>query len=296
MGGASAQIAFEPTEIMAKKHSDDVKNVVLRMTNGKTKIKSVFVTSFLGFGANQARDRYINLYAYGKTDFADPCLNSGLEFPSGTTAISGSGDFQQCMTKINPLMNLEKKCSEDPCLFDGIHAPIEDFRNHKFLGVSELWYTTSQVYGLGGLYNYEKLQAATEKLCSTPWSEISTGFQDKKYTNVDSLSRMKLKCFKSAYLLNILHEGFRLPKSQNPAILETVDDLDGYSVSWTMGAALLLASSQIPHSSIPKLTYQWTSILIIILLILFGGFYYFVSKTRGTVYDLTRFHDIEKKF
>lgn len=299
MGGASAQIAFEPTTRMSKEHADDVKNVVVRKLNGKDQTKKVFVTTFLGYGANQARERYIDMYTTGgQTSFTDPCLNSGLEFPSGSISIAGAGDFQQCLAKVNPLLNLDHKCTEDPCLFNGVHAPIEDFKNHHFLGVSELWYTTNQAYGLGGVYNYEKLHAASEKLCSTPWSEISDGLQEKKYPNVDSLSRMKLKCFKSAYLLSVLHDGLRMPKvssssSNSDDMLETIDDLDGYSVTWTLGAALLLASSQIKTTSVPQLSHRWTSILLVLLIMLAAGFYYFVSRNRSPAAytDLSRFHN-----
>lgn len=303
MGGASAQIAFEPTAPMTAKHENDVQKVVIRKLNRNELVKSVFVTTFLGYGANQARDRYVDLYTTpSQTSFTDPCLNSGLEFPSGSVFVAGSGDFDQCLTKLSPLLNLDLKCTDDPCLFNGVHAPIEDFTKHHFLGVSELWYTTAQAYDLGGIYDYAKMYDASEKLCKTPWSEISEKVQEKKYPNIDSLSRMKLKCFKSAYLLKVLHEGLRIPKSASPAseMLETLEDLEGFSVTWTLGAAFLLASSQIDtHHHIAQLSHRFTSVLLILLIMLAAGFYYFVSKARGgsSAYtDISRFHsDVEQR-
>jgi len=50
VGGASAQIAFEPTSKMSLKHSEDLRLVSLRDGDGKTKSYPIFVTIFLGFG------------------------------------------------------------------------------------------------------------------------------------------------------------------------------------------------------------------------------------------------------
>ncbi|KAJ3053470.1 Golgi apyrase, partial [Rhizophlyctis rosea] len=55
MGGASTQIAFEPTREMAVLHDDDLTGMKLRSVDGGEMRYKVFVTTFLGFGMNEAR-------------------------------------------------------------------------------------------------------------------------------------------------------------------------------------------------------------------------------------------------
>ncbi|KAJ3277916.1 Golgi apyrase, partial [Borealophlyctis nickersoniae] len=59
MGGASTQIAFEPTPEMAALHGDDLTKMKMRSIDGTEVEYNVFVTTFLGFGMNEARRRYI---------------------------------------------------------------------------------------------------------------------------------------------------------------------------------------------------------------------------------------------
>ncbi|KAJ3194941.1 Golgi apyrase, partial [Dinochytrium kinnereticum] len=59
MGGASTQIAFEPTESQRAEHPDDLTSVRLRTLEGINTQYNVFSTTFLGFGVNEARRRYL---------------------------------------------------------------------------------------------------------------------------------------------------------------------------------------------------------------------------------------------
>src|SRR5688572_13358294 len=59
MGGASAQIAFAPNMTESEKHADDLKLVRMRHLDGSPAEYRVFTTTWLGFGANKARERYI---------------------------------------------------------------------------------------------------------------------------------------------------------------------------------------------------------------------------------------------
>jgi golgi apyrase len=253
MGGASAQIAFEPTPKMYENHSNDLRRVSMRYQDGLQKDFYVFVTSFLGFGANQARARYVEKY-FNDGELMDPCLNPGFSISEEGHQLNGTGKFNVCLEKVVPLLNKDMKCSELPCLFNGVHAPIEDFSNHHFIGVSELWYTTFQAYDLGGVYRYSNLLTAASKVCKTPWNDILGSIAKKEFPNVDSEERMRLHCFKTAYLLNLLHDGLGIPRASAVhadagPLLESIDTLDEFSVSWTMGAMFLYASSTIPKQS-----------------------------------------------
>ena len=290
MGGASAQIAFEPTAKMFENHSDDLRRVSMRYQDGTQKDFNVFVTSFLGFGANQARSRYVERFAE-KDLYLDPCLNPGFEITEDGHQLNGTGKFDICLENVTPLLNKELKCSESPCLFNGVHAPIEDFSNHHFIGVSELWYTTFQAYDLGGVYRYNNLIKAASNLCERPWTDVVNSIKKKEFPNVDSEDRMQMHCFKTAYLLSILHDGLGIPK--NPTyhldkgpLLESLDEVDGFSVSWTMGAMFLYASSTIPQQSSSVSRNSFTIFLIMVIITAVAVYYYRCQRRGHGIYTV----------
>ncbi|KAI9030445.1 nucleoside phosphatase family-domain-containing protein [Hyaloraphidium curvatum] len=59
MGGASTQITFEPTADIRKVHANDMMQVNLRTLGGADLEYSVYTTTFLGYGMNEARRRYL---------------------------------------------------------------------------------------------------------------------------------------------------------------------------------------------------------------------------------------------
>jgi Golgi apyrase len=284
IGGASAQIAFQPISKLAKVHADDLWDVTLRYPDGVDQQIGIFVGTFLGFGANEARKRYMHEYEGSN----DPCLPIGLTIGN----ITGIGSFDTCMSRITPLLNKHKKCSEDPCLFNGMHAPIMDFKNHRFIGVSEVWYTTFDVYNLGGNYNYRMLYDASKEYCESNWEEIVRKFEAHQLDHVDNLERLQQHCFKSAYLLNVLHNGFSFPKESTN--LESMEELEGMSLSWTLGAIFIYASSVMPMSprleaNLQNLTLLEFSIGGIILIV---GFVLYRTrhKSRLTMMDVSQYH------
>src|SRR5271155_3152190 len=80
MGGASAQIAFAPNATEAAKHANDLRLLRMRKLNGESSEYKVFVETWLGFGVNKARERYVdaleesNGLASGIKELPDPCL------------------------------------------------------------------------------------------------------------------------------------------------------------------------------------------------------------------------------
>ncbi|KAI8923093.1 nucleoside phosphatase family-domain-containing protein [Entophlyctis helioformis] len=311
MGGASAQIAFVPTDSMAQLHADDLVDVRLRLRDGSETTHHVFVSTFLGFGANQAWKRHteslmlqhVQTAGVSVADHApspgelsegimpspsapapvlgsavtlppaivDPCLPTGLVYnatlslpapPSSSkaqtfasTTLQGSGSFDSCLAAITPLLNKHIPCHEKPCLFNGVHAPVADFRNHHFIGVSEFWYTAFDVYELGGSYDYQKLLDASRRYCATPWKQVVETHEKTPYPHVEDLDRLRMQCFKSAWVMSVLHDGLGIPKEQpsrsSPSVdpkphFESVNEIDSFSVSWTLGAILMYASSTVP--------------------------------------------------
>ncbi|GMG23871.1 unnamed protein product [Ambrosiozyma monospora] len=288
MGGASTQIAFVPSDpAELKKHKEDLYSVKLRNVNGETQDWSVFVSTWLGFGANQARKRHLrNLILAlpegvnydqdgdGDYDLIDPCAPRGMiieqEHDGINYEITGSGDYKTCMKLIYPLLLKHLPCRDSPCLFNGVHAPTIDFKKDKFVGVSEYWYTANDVFKMGGDYNFLKFEEGLKDFCELDWSEIEGNFNEGKYGTTINLPLLKDSCFKAAWVVNVLHEGFELPRigfeTDATSKLNEIDEefaktvpfqsanlIDGAELSWTLGKMLLFASSQVPSKDKAKI-------------------------------------------
>ncbi|CAK7900954.1 golgi apyrase [[Candida] anglica] len=282
MGGASTQIAFVPSsDEEVKKHDEDLSTVVLRSVNGETQKWRVFVETWLGFGANEARRRYLNQLINvnisapprakmkGSQTVSDPCLPQGAEFPhvheGKTYKIKGIGNYQQCVKSIYPLLLKNIPCTDTPCLFNGIHGPKLNFDDDKFIGISEYWYTANDIFQSGGEYNYHAFNNKVKEFCESDWSTILQNSANGQYSNLDPETFLRDACFKASWVMNVLHEGFELPRLDVDATPETdksaeelakeltnkhipfksADSVNGDELSWTLGKMLLFASSQI---------------------------------------------------
>lgn len=303
MGGASTQIAFEPSEVEQVKHADNLHQVHLRLLSGKDVKHPVFVTTWLGFGTNQARSRYIDQEVerhvrtsttaaaslpQGDDDDSvaalvdDPCLPKGLMLPDArhtSVTLHGTGDFVQCLRRQAPLLNKEAACTDEPCLFDGVHVPPIDFSVNHFIGISEYWYSTQDVWGTalgnGGVYDYVAFEKHAIEFCGRDWQEIlreherdSNGSAGSSLKTSVELSRLETQCFKAAWIVNVLHEGIGIPriidrggkgdgKNQTekgiskavdkhlvdePPHFQSLNEVDDVAISWTLGKMVLEVS------------------------------------------------------
>jgi Golgi nucleoside diphosphatase len=263
MGGASTQIAFEPSE----EHVKNVKgkglvDVRLRLLSGQEIRHKVFVTTWLGYGTNQARQRYVGRMVRELEEsmndapssgpdadvVADPCLPLDLELEEtpvqdGTThakphKLVGTGSFEQCVRKTASLLNKDTPCPDSPCLMNGIHVPPIDFSVSHFIGVSEYWYSSEHIFGLGGAYDFIQYERAAVKFCGRNWEDIMKQHEisqkhhrlggDGEVENVGqvvevdawepqvALPRLQMQCFKAAWIVNVLHEGLGMPRIMDP--------------------------------------------------------------------------------
>ncbi|KAI7904833.1 nucleoside phosphatase family-domain-containing protein [Cokeromyces recurvatus] len=288
MGGASAQIAFEPEHHQKEEHMHDLTRITLHTLDGRTVDYDVFVTTFLGYGSNEARRRYLEdrvkklfTISNGKKlldenhmlPMDDPCLPLNLNITdtfstSVALALHGTGDFNQCIENTISLLNKDADCPSKPCLFNGVHTPDIDWSVNKFVGISEYWYSSHDILNLGGVYDFTEYEKKASDYCARDWSLIT----EKKDLSIAELNRYQMQCFKSAWIVNILHEGIGIPRIKNPSghfnltedqeILEqtiesveaknwnppfqSIDTINDIQVSWTLGAMLLHVASKIP--------------------------------------------------
>jgi len=293
MGGASAQIAFVPNATEAERHANDLKLMRMRTVDGAAYEYKVFTTTWLGFGVNEARRIYVDSLqkASGAIDtkvLQDPCLPAGLSttvkgdvfLPGSDTVngqnpyLNGTGQFDECLIKTLPLLEKDHICEDDPCLLNGIHVPAIDFDVNHFVGVSEYWHTTHEIFQDGHkdkAYDFNTYQKRVNEFCSQDWDLISKGVdKDEWGKKVDEQTAVEV-CFKASWLINILHEGIGIPrigleatpdsKSNGTkkvldnakdkgytASFRAVNKIDDTEVSWTLGKMVLYASSQVSPS------------------------------------------------
>ncbi|KAH9900952.1 nucleoside phosphatase family-domain-containing protein [Cubamyces lactineus] len=195
MGGASTQIAFEPSKEEQEK-AQNLVDVRLRLLDSSIIHHKVFVTTWLGYGTNQARERYVgqlinefedirSFSADAAEHIDDPCLPKDLVItntpvqPESASSHSktahkfvGTGSFEQCLQKTLPLLNKDAPCPDSHCLFNGVYVPPIDFSASHFIGVSEYWYSTEQSFGLGGAYDFVQYERAASEFCSQNWTQI----------------------------------------------------------------------------------------------------------------------------
>lgn len=258
MGGASTQIAFEPADSDLRSDNEALVDVRLRLLGGEEVKHRVFVTTWLGYGTNQARERYITETIQRAEDaqtldtgdlgyIPDPCLPKDLILSEGRPQsahssvpyqLIGTGSFTQCLQKTAPLLNKEAPCSETPCLFNGVHVPPINFSSSRFIGVSEYWYSSEHIFGLGGPYDFVQYERAATAFCERDWDGIvkqhelsrqrgllggdgevlqnGEVIQTGVWGDRVELSRLQMQCFKAAWIVNVLHEGIGIPRIVDP--------------------------------------------------------------------------------
>jgi len=287
MGGASAQIAFAPNATEADKHANDLTLMRLRTVDGQPQEYKVFITTWLGFGVNEARKRYVLklLDEYAVEDLReipDPCLPHGAKLTlDGKLAseadvaqqhLLGTGQFDECLRRTLPLLEKTKPCLDEPCLINGQHVPAIDFDVNHFVGISEYWHTTHEIFEMAHKdksYDFQTYQKRVSEFCSQDWEWIEAGIDDKIYgKKVDEQTAYEV-CFKASWLINILHDGIGVPRvgleheadrvyNGTKEIIEAgkekgylepfqaVNKIKSTEISWTMGKMVLYASADVP--------------------------------------------------
>lgn len=282
MGGASAQIAFAPNATEAEKHADDLKLVRMRHLDGTPAEYRVFTTTWLGFGANKARDRYVDSlreeFGQDTRELPDPCLPQGLQTTlNGDLVIDeddvdgqslvGTGQFDECLRKTYPLLNKDMPCEDNPCLVNGQHVPGIDFNVNHFVGVSEYWHTTHGVFGgKKEAYDLATYQHKVMDYCNSDWDDILDDLDKRSKSPEQKAEEARQACFKASWLINMLYDGIGIPRlglddesghnatsdgssDHSEDSFRPIDKVDGVELSWTLGKMVLYAAGQVPSDT-----------------------------------------------
>eukprot|EP01135_Chromosphaera_perkinsii_P003246 Nk52_evm21s239 gene=Nk52_evmTU21s239 len=253
MGGASSQVSFEVDDSVGKndKSGKFVElNLGCNQHDDQHKYR-LYVTTYLGYGANKARERYKEHVALNEkprmvgndkiAEYPDPCLPVGYEDDTTNEEgiikqrFKGSGDFKECKKKLTPLLLKKAPCGFSNCAMNGTFQPPLDLSNAEFVGFSEFWYTSVDIFQLNdGDYKKERFESLATEYCGKEWSSIAGDFKSGKFPGV-SFERFKLQCFKSAWISVSLHEGHGFPEVNK---MKFVRHLKGQEVQWTLGAIL----------------------------------------------------------
>lgn len=258
MGGASLQIAYEVPGVIkfnSPVEEEAGKSMLAEFNLGcdvehTQHIYRVYVTTFLGFGGNMARQRYedqllndtVTNRLQSQTGFSedkpllDPCLPHGLSDTvvrgNHTLHLRGQGDWAHCQDAVRPFLGLHNGTMSPGGVYQ---API-NFSNSEFYGFSEFYYCMEDVLRIRGTYNSFKYARAATEYCSTQWSTLKQRLDNKLFSQQADLSRLKYQCFKSAWMYEVLHSGFRFPVDYSN--LKTAQLVYDKEVQWTLGAIL----------------------------------------------------------
>jgi Golgi apyrase len=285
MGGASTQIVFSPNTTEAALHDNDLSLIRLRRLDGSAAEYRVFSTSFLGFGARAARQRYVESleerYSTSKMiRLPDPCMPRGLTTTANGSLVApddvlsepvlvGTGDFEECLNQTFPLLRKDAPCDDFPCLFNGQHVPGIDFDVTRFVGVSDYWHVTNGAFPNSGSkpYDLASYKDSAIYFCNQAWLDIQGSVLPRKKDSSRKLQDMQELCFRASWFINILYRGIGVPmaglneaqatqlNATSDAVLDDqeaiehftpINKVEGTELSWTMGAMLLHVTGLIP--------------------------------------------------
>lgn len=257
MGGVSSQIALEPNITDdSEQQRDYLFKLHLDYINDGSNDFNIFSESFLG-GMNQIHTKYDELLIQ-QNETTDPCLPKNfvksIPFNEVENQLTGSGEFSQCLESLNNLLTsitTTKSCnltsstsSISSCLLSD-SMPFLNFNIEKFIGINGFY------SNLKNFMNYKQFYENTNQLCSSQYTDLLN-----KDSDIDKTSEI---CFKSSWIINVLHNGLGFPRYGIDSLTTTEDEelptfensfkiLDEFS--WTLGRAVLYSYYEIAQRNL----------------------------------------------
>ncbi|QOU20365.1 hypothetical protein BRETT_005021 [Brettanomyces bruxellensis] len=280
MGGASTQMCFEPQENEIAEHEKSLMGLRLGtvgVTEPEMKFK-VYSHSFLGYGLRQMHLDYLKMLIGQNSvsgeegsdekstiQIEDPCAPGGyrtkVELESKKCKVVGSGNEEKCRELVYKAFAIKETTGEEcsaeeqkevsKCLLSE-NMPDFSFDYENFFGVSGYWDTISELLDLenegkdpsktefqkyGKIYSYPEIEKEVSKVCSLNWEQL----KDYRDEDEDELADL---CFRSTYIVNLLHNGLGLRRDNSSDSFQVNDQINGVDFTWTLGRAVLYASDE----------------------------------------------------
>lgn len=225
LGGASHQGSFA----LGKKNP----HVVVINIAGRN--FSIFVRSFLGYGLDKVREKYLRSIVQ-KAECAgiadcivkSPCHNKGFEAPlkfdDQERVFEGTAQVGLCRQIIRELFFCRNPADLQQCPFSD-----QPKLRGKFYAMSGIYYVLRGIGAVCGdcennLVGLTKISRASRKFCGRDYSEIN----DNPFA--------KNNCFGSNYIYELLTAGYKLPQKKK---ITVAGSLRGLDLAWSLGAVLL---------------------------------------------------------
>lgn len=236
MGGASLQVTFRPT-------GDIMLNEFDLYVDGEA--ASLYSTSYLGFGSNQAMDRSMEALLSAHPLSArqsDPCLFRGDEetrtMNGSKVTFVGTSDPKACAALVAEILHRDYECVQQPCGIMGTYSPKLRLEG-RIIALSSFFYTA---YNLG-LIGWNEIKAVApkdfkagaESVCKLTKDELRrTPPYDEPYKN-SKWDSMKSLCFMANFVAELL-DAFGFPPDDTHVLyMRKYEDED---FTWTRGAVL----------------------------------------------------------
>ena len=222
LGGASHQNAFVLNE-----ENPEIYFIFVGERN-----YSVFGRSYLGYGQDQARERYLGLIAQQvncsnpQCVVESPCHNKGfkeaLEFDDQERVFEGTAQVRLCRKIIGELFFCRSDDLQD-CPFSN-----QPKLRGRFYGISAIYYVLNDI---GAVCD----DCENNKVTPRKVSLYSKQFCRKDYGEIMGNPYAKNNCFGANYIYELLTKGYKLGQYQKIAVASS---LNGFDLGWTMGAVL----------------------------------------------------------
>ena len=223
LGGASHQNTWP----FRKNHSDTV------IINIAGKNVSLFARSYLGYGLNEARKRYLknaaqNAGCKGRSQcvVTSPCHNKGfkeeIQFDDQKPIFKGTANVALCRKVIKEIFFCH--------LPDLKRCPFYDQPklNGTFYAFSAFYYVLT---GIGSVCSdCDDIQVSPEMI-----NRHSKSFCEKHYDEIKKNPHAKDNCFGANYIYEALTAGYKLSSGKEILV---ANSLNGFDLGWSLGATL----------------------------------------------------------
>ena len=150
-----------------------------------------------------------------------------------------TGDFESCLKKTKELLHLEDNswcgfAHRGDCSFNGVYMPEMPRQSEsfgEFIAISNYFHVWDFL-GLPARASLQELRDMTEQICSMDRDGLI--HFNKQHAKIPE-SEINDYCFRSAYVFNVLHNGYGFEMDE---FITATEVIRGQKIGWALGAML----------------------------------------------------------